>query len=104
MRVILLMMACVLAACSTAGGQTQASAETAPMANKNSSATKAVLLRLQQPPTEAQLQQLRQLGVNTGGITGAIVSASVPAEQLPAVQALPFVERVELSHPRPKRQ
>jgi len=105
MRSVLVLFTCLLAACSAPGSESQSVTEVSSMERQETSPDhKAVLLRLQQPPTEAQLQQLRELGVRIGGITGSIVSASAPVDQLPAIQTLPFVERLELSHPRPGRR
>lgn len=85
-------------------GQDKIQPEVQRLAKDSSAGRQPVLLRLSSMATAEQLQQLRDLGVVLGAVTGPVVSASVTPEQLKAVAALPFVQQIEASRIRPKRQ
>ncbi|ASP37537.1 hypothetical protein CHH28_02095 [Bacterioplanes sanyensis] len=104
MKWLLITLAVALAGCaSQPAAQDKIQPEVQRMAQQNGESRQPVLLRLTQAASESQLQQLRDLGVVLGAVTGPIVSASIPTVQLSSVAALPFVERIEASRQRPKK-
>ena len=99
-----LLLAALQGCAGQPAGQDKIQPEVQRMAKDSNAARQPVLLRLSNMATAEQLQQLRDLGVVLGAVTGPVVSASVTPEQLKAVAALPFVQQVEASRMRPKRR
>lgn len=56
----------------------------------------SLLLGLRTSPTEAEKDRLRQEGALLRSIIGAVATVTAPAEKIPAISRLDFVETIEL--------
>lgn len=56
-----------------------------------------LLLGLKTPPTEADKNRLQQEGALLRSVLGTVATATAPAEKIPAISRLEFVETIELA-------